>query len=135
MDEGFDDAFVVSVEDEKSAVSGIGNPTSLLVVNTNPVVGALFAGPPVLTIRLTATNTVLVSWPSPSLRVDNCPMNHFCRRKANLVNCEGGLDDLRRQVDRVYFVVATREAPPARGVATATGRCLSANADQNAQES
>ena len=38
----------------------------LVVTNANPVVGAFFAGPPALTIRLTATNTVMVSWPSPS---------------------------------------------------------------------
>jgi hypothetical protein len=48
------------------AVSGTSNPTILIVTNANPVVGAFFGGPPALTIRLTATNSVMVSWPSSS---------------------------------------------------------------------
>ena len=48
------------------AASGTDNPTTLVVTNANPVLGAFFGGPPSLTISLTATNTVMVSWPSPS---------------------------------------------------------------------
>jgi hypothetical protein len=48
------------------AASGTSNPTALTITNANPVVGALFAGAPTLTVKLTATNTVMVSWPSPS---------------------------------------------------------------------
>jgi hypothetical protein len=48
------------------AASGTNNPTLLIVTNANPAVGAFFGGAPVLTVRLTATNTVMVSWPSPS---------------------------------------------------------------------
>jgi hypothetical protein len=48
------------------AASGTDNPTLLTVTNANPMVGAFFGGAPALTIKRTATNTVIVSWPSPS---------------------------------------------------------------------